>query len=129
MGTNYEIIYKHETVANTEVKATSLVDDGAGVYKATVQLQIAGTYGLWIKFAGLEVPTALPAGSKGGMLITISPAAATHAPSSNFSGIAASYLTGQSVLITIQARDQFRNLRTTASDSFQLSILGQTTTT
>jgi hypothetical protein len=36
MGTNYEIIYKHETIANTEVKATSFVDDGAGVYKATV---------------------------------------------------------------------------------------------
>jgi hypothetical protein len=118
MGTNFEIIYKHETIPDTEVNALTFVDDGAGVYKATVKLTISGTYGLWIRFAGLEVPTPLPAGTKGGMLITVSPAAATHAPSSNFSGVAASYLTGESVLITIEARDEFRNLRTTSTDSF-----------
>jgi hypothetical protein len=63
------------------------------------------------------------------MKITVTPAAATHAPSSNFSGVAVSYLTGQSILVTIEARDQFRNLRTTASDTFLLKVLGQTDST
>ena len=54
------------------------------------------------------------------------PTLTTVALTSNFTGVASeAYTTGQSVVLTIWARDVFTNLRTASvSDVFQLAVTG-----
>jgi hypothetical protein len=102
------------------VEAT-LVDDtslGAGVYKSTVTLTIAGQYEILVLLRGLQMPTDVET-------ITVEPAVSTSSTFSNFTGVEMQYQTGQSVEVTIYARDRYGNLRTdSTADNFELSLLG-----
>ena len=122
-------MYRNQ-IDNTEVTGT-LADDpsGTGAYFATVMVEIVGNYDLWLRLEGLEVPTGLLGGTMGGSNVTITPAETTSITTSNFTGIAQSYLTGQSVTIWVDARDIFGNLRPTSTDTFKLKVTGEENST
>ena len=59
--------------------------------------------------------------------VTVEPADATSALASNFTGNLAQYKTGDSITVTVFARDQYENLRSTSeSDNFKMLLKGQT---
>lgn len=101
------------------VDATIADDTNPGVYLVTVTLTRAGRYALAIELRGLQTPTSLTE-------VVCVPTLNTVALTSNFTGVASEpYTTGQSVVLTIWARDIFTNLRTAStSDIFQLAVLG-----
>ncbi len=59
--------------------------------------------------------------------ITVLPQPLADALTSNFTGIKQNYLTGEEVVVTIDARDQFNNFINSTTDNFKLSLYGQTT--
>jgi hypothetical protein len=59
--------------------------------------------------------------------VSVTPQPLTVALTSNFTGVQPSYLTGDYVRVTIDARDQFNNYIGSKGDNFVLSLNGQTT--
>ena len=88
-----------------------------------VTLTKAGRYSLQILLRGLEVPTQLTE-------IVCEPASTTIALTSNFTGIMEPYKTGESIVLTIWARDTFENLRVASvAETFGLVVTGLYTST
>ena len=77
-----------------------------------------------IKLNNLEVPTRLSPNS-----IIVAPNQETSAVKSGFIGTRPSYVTGESVQVTITARDQFSNLRFSTDDTFNMYLTGQSSNT
>lgn len=76
------------------VDASVSDDSQPGVYLVKVTLNKSGRYLLNIFFRGLEVPTMLTE-------ILVTPAQATNALTSNFTGVMEPYKTGEKIIITI----------------------------
>ena len=57
--------------------------------------------------------------------VTVEPAETTTALQSNFTGIVEQYKTGESIVVTVYARDEFGNLRyASKTDTFELLLIG-----
>lgn len=95
-------------VTDTDFKPLSvlgtLVDGGLGAFEATATLTKAGDYDLIIELNGLAVPTYIDN-------VNCPPAILTSQLQSNFTGINGSYLTGETMTVTIFARDIYENFR------------------
>lgn len=87
IGTNFQVKY----VGPVNVTGTVQDDLALGVFKVSATLTIVGQYNLFINLGGKAVPTSLLGP------VTVTPAAATSAATSNFTGVVQNYTTGQSI--------------------------------
>ena len=94
-----------------------------GAFEATATLTKAGDYSLQVLLNGLKVPTYIDK-------VNVPHAILTNQLQSNFTGIEEFYLTGETITLTIFARDVFENFRPlSTSDTFQIRLTGQSTST
>jgi len=94
-----------------------------GAFEASAMLTKAGYYDLVVELNGIAVPTYIEQ-------VHVPPAPLTSQLQSNFTGVEESYFTGETITVTIFARDQFENFRTeSTTDLFTMRLQGQTSGT
>ncbi|CAG9326799.1 unnamed protein product [Blepharisma stoltei] len=106
------------TAVGPSTASGSLVNTGSGTFDATFTINTSGTYTLSLLINSLYVPNLSS--------ITISPASSTSSTTSSFTLSSTSVTAGTTITGTIYARDQYSNIRTSSSDTFTISILGNT---